>query len=60
MYYDVQAESSGWLFKSPVAGGGGKVYCGGGTTGAQLVISIVAAYCIIFIQLVWYDLPSVI
>jgi len=29
--YDLQAESSEWLFKSPLAGAG--AYCGGPTTG---------------------------
>ena len=29
-YYDLQADSSGWLFKSPLAGAG--AYCGGPTT----------------------------
>jgi len=23
VYYDLEAENSGWLFKSPLAGGGG-------------------------------------
>jgi len=46
MYDDLQAESSGWLFKSALAGGGG--YCGGRTPlfeiprGALLTLAAVA------------------
>ena len=38
MHGDHQPESSGWLFKSPLAGGG--AYCGGPNTGGAKLVSL--------------------
>jgi len=46
VYYDLQAESSGWQFKSPLEGAG--AYCGGHTAGhtaCYLSVQILCGGC---------------
>ena len=44
MYYDLRVESSGWLFKSPLAGGEGHIVETALQT-AQLVMRVLCAVC---------------
>jgi len=47
--YNLQYESSGWLFKSPLASGGGSgAYCGASLQATQLVINQQCTLKIIF------------